>query len=318
MRARRRVIDLGDRFGAGIFRTQPRLVRQVLERIVMPELDLDAPVHGPALRRVVGGHRLRRSLAVAFDRDIGQPQSVLDGEGNAPGHRLRQPQLVAVDALVAPFQRGVVGIGGELDDDILLAFQIDQRLSDLLQKFFRHGHHALFVMHGRNQVLDAGTMGMAFLVTQFADRLGAADLDAVHLPGDDHFLFDHLFADLVIPDLNLHPPVERPAGLGRIAGDRLAVTQPLIGDGFRGKPEGALAIFGGGARPFPGQAGIVAVFRLQGAAERLGIGVADKVKTHIGAIAHAFEHAAQKRHILLGNVRLTLCGNGWAGPHSPA
>ena len=146
---------------------------------------------------------------------------------------------------------------------------------------------------------------MAFLVTHFADRLGAADLDAVHLLGDDHFLFHHLFADLVIPDLDLHPPVERPALLGRIGGDRLAVAYPFIGDGFRSKTEGALAIFGGGARPFPGQAGIVTVFRFQGADELLGVGVADKVKTHVEVAAHLFEHAAQLRHIFLGNVRLT-------------
>ena len=178
--ARRRIVDAGDGFGAGGVRAELRLVGQLLERIVVPELHLHAPVQRPPLLRIVGGHGLRRPAAVALDGGVGQAQIVLDGEGNAPGHRLGEPDGVAVDALVPPLQRGVVGIADELDHKVLLAAEIVQRLPDLLQKFLRHGQHAFVVMKGGSQVLDARAMGVAFLVAQFADGLGAADLDAVH------------------------------------------------------------------------------------------------------------------------------------------
>ncbi len=233
----------------------------------MPELHFDAPVQRPPLGGIVGGGRPRRPPALAFNGGIGQAEGLLNGQGNAPGHRLRQPHRVAVDALVPSDQRGIVGIGGELDDDILLAVKILQRLPDLLQECLRHAHHPFIVMQGRNQVSHPDAMGMAFLVTQLADGLGAADLDAIHLAVDDHLLLDRLFADLVIPDLHLHAPVARPSFLGRIAGDRLAVAYPFIGDGFRGKPQGPLEIFGDRARPLAGKADVVPVPLLS---DRLG------------------------------------------------
>src|SRR6185369_16085751 len=206
----RRVIDLGDRFGAAILRTELRLVVQLLELVIVPELDLDAPVHDPPLGGVVGGHRVCSSLAVAFENYIGPLQGVVDCEGYAPGHRLRQPRLVAVDALVAPFQRAVVAEGDEPDDDIPLAAQIDKGLPDLLLEIFRHRYHGCVVVHGGDQVPDADAMGLAFLVAHLADRLGAADLDPAHLPRDDYFLFHHLIKGLVVPDFDFHPAVLRP------------------------------------------------------------------------------------------------------------
>ena len=164
---------------------------------------------------------------------------------------------------------------------------------------------SLVVMQGSDQVSYPGAMGVAFLVAQFADGLGAADLDAVDLAGDDHFLLDRLLADFVVPDLHLHPPVAGPPLLGRVAGDRLAVAHPFVGDGLGRKPQRALEIFGDGARPLPRQPDVVAVPRYQVAPERQGVGVADEVETHVVAAAHAVEHAAKQLEIVFGDLRLS-------------
>ncbi len=302
--ARRRVVDPGDRLGAGGFRAELGLVGQLLQRIVVPEFHLDPPVQGPSLGRVVGGERPRRAPPLALDGGIGQAQGVLDSEGNPPGHGLRQSQLVAVDALVPLVQGGVVGIGGKLDDDMLLAVEIVQSLPDQLQEFLRDLHHPLVVMEGGDEVPHPGPMGVPFLVAQLADGLGAADLDAIHVVADDHFLLGRLFTDLVVPDLHLHAPVAGAACLGRVAGGRLAVAHPFVGDRLGGKPQGALEIFGDGSRPLPGKPDVVAVAGHQVAPQRQVVGMADKVEAHVPAIAHALEHPAQQFQVVLGNLRL--------------
>ena len=145
-------------------------------------------------------------------------------------------------------------------------------------------------MKGGNQILYARPMGMALLITQFADCLSPAHFDAINLKGNDHFLLDQLFADLIVPHLHFHAPVELPPLFSRIVGNRPAVTEPFIGNGFGRKVQGALAIFGSGARPFTRQPHIVAVLLYQVPPERQGIGMTYKVESHIGAIAHAVEH----------------------------
>ena len=123
-------------------------------------------------------------------------------------------------------------------------------LSDLPQKFFRHTQLSFVVMKRRNQVLNTCAMGVAVLVTQFADGFGPADLDTIHLSGNDHFLLDLLFGNLVVPDLHFHAPVELPSFFGGIVGLRPAVTKPFVGNGFGGKIQLTLAVFCDGARPF--------------------------------------------------------------------
>ena len=51
--APRRIVDPRDDFVARVVRAQLRLVRQLLQRIVVPELDLDAAIQRAALRGVV-------------------------------------------------------------------------------------------------------------------------------------------------------------------------------------------------------------------------------------------------------------------------
>ena len=164
--ARRRIVDPGDGFGAEGVRAQLGLVGKILKRIVVPELHLHAPVQRPPLLRIVGGHGLRRPAALGLNGGIGQAQIILNGEGNAPGNRLGEPYVVAVDALVPSLQRDVIRIADELDHKVLFAAEIVLRLPDLLQKFLRHAQHAFVVMKGANQVLDARAMGVAFLIAQ--------------------------------------------------------------------------------------------------------------------------------------------------------
>ena len=61
------IVDARHDFGAGRFRAQLRLVRQLLQRIVVPELDFDAAVECTALRRLVRSNRAFHAPAVAID-----------------------------------------------------------------------------------------------------------------------------------------------------------------------------------------------------------------------------------------------------------
>jgi len=93
---------------------------------------------------------------------------------------------------------------------------------------------------------------VTFLVAQFTDRFGAADLYSLNLARDKHFLFDLFFTDLVVPDLDFYAPVYLTPFLCGILGQRLTVSKAFVRDGFRGQIQRVLAIFGCGAGPFTG------------------------------------------------------------------
>ena len=99
-RAPRRIVDAGDQLVAGR-RAELRLVGQLLQRIVVPELDLDTAIQRTPLRRRVGPERARRAAAVAVDRRRRQIQRLLHGQRDAARLRAREADVVAVDALVA-------------------------------------------------------------------------------------------------------------------------------------------------------------------------------------------------------------------------
>src|SRR5512141_3502295 len=299
--ARRRIVDTGDGFGAEGVRAQLGLVGKILKRIVVPELHLHAPVQRAPPLRIVQCQGLRRPAALGLNASVGQAQIVLNGEGNAPGNRLAEPYGVAVDAFVPSLKRHVVRIADELDHKVLFAAEIFQPLPDLLLKLPLHAQHPFVVMEGGSQVLDACAMGVAVLIAQLTDDLGPADLDAVPLAGNDHFLRDLLLTDLVVPDLHFHAPLELSALFRRIAGNRPTVTKSFVGDGFGGEIQRALAVFGDRSRSFPRQPEVVAVDIYQLAPERKGIGMTDKVEPHIGATAHAVEDLAKYLKIIPGN-----------------
>src|SRR3989449_208453 len=87
------IVDLGRHFLAHIAGAELRLVRQLLERIVVPELHLDATIQRPPLHRLVGGERLRGAATVAVDRRGRHLEGVLHGQRDAarsrPGERPR-------------------------------------------------------------------------------------------------------------------------------------------------------------------------------------------------------------------------------------
>ena len=95
----------------------------------------------------------------------------------------------------------------------------------------------------------------------------------------------------------------RPSSVALLA-TRPAVAHPFVGDGLGRKPQGALEIFGDGARPLPREPDVVAVPRYQLSLERQVVGMADEVETHVFAAAHAVEHAAKTLEIVLGNLGL--------------
>ena len=82
-------------------RAKLRLVGQLLQRIVVPELDLDAAIQRAALRRRVRAERPRRAAAVAVDGGGRQTQLFLHGQRDAARLRARERHVIAVDALVA-------------------------------------------------------------------------------------------------------------------------------------------------------------------------------------------------------------------------
>jgi hypothetical protein len=144
---------------------------------------------------------------------------------------------------------------------------------------------------------------MPLPVAQLAHRLRAADLDAPDLRGDDDLLQNGLLADLVVPDLHLHSPVERLSLRRGVARHGLTVPGPLEGDGLRGKREGVLEELRDLAGALPGEAGVVAVDFRQRLRQRLVVGVADQVQAHVVEVLHLLEDGSQSLHVAGGDVR---------------
>ena len=288
------MVDTGDHFGTGSVRAQLSLVRKILQRIFVPEFHFHAPIQRSSLLGSIGCDRLCGAPAHTFNGSIRQSQIILNSECNAPGNRFGETGGVAVDAFVPSLQRYVIRVSGEFDDQVFFAAKMGHCPHDLQQKLFRHTKHTFVVMKGRNQVLNACTMGVAIFVAQLTHGFGSADLDTINFPGNDRFFLHLIFDDLVIPYLHFHAPVEPPSFLGAVVGIRLTVAKPFIGDGFRGKIQRVLTIFGYGASPFTGQPHIVTVLLDQIPPKRQGIGVAHKVESNIGAVTHAVKHVTQQ------------------------
>ncbi len=291
--ARRRIVDLGHDLGAGVARAELRLVGQLLQRIVVPELDLDPAVQRAAAGRVGRREQLRGAAALARDRRGRQVERILRRERDAVGHRLRQRERRAVDPLGAAAERQAVGEADELHDDVLLAVQVLQRLAYLLDE--RLGDvQSLFVEVERwHQVLHTRAPRLALQVPQLADLLDATDLDLPELGGDDHLLRRCLALALVVPDLDLDPAVLRAALRRVVARDRRRVARPLEGHRLGRKSERVLEELRDLARALAREARVVAVHLGESLRERLRVRVADQVQPHVRQIAHPVEHAAQ-------------------------
>jgi hypothetical protein len=160
-----------------------RLVRQLLERIVIPEFDLDATVQRPSLLGVVGGNRLCDTATFAFYCRGRQSQCFLYGQCNAVGHCFRQRQVVSVYALFPLAQRCIVGVAQKPDRHSVLAPQVVERPPDLRCKSFGNRNGLFFVLQWRDEVPDACAGCLAFPESQLADGLHPADLDALDVIG---------------------------------------------------------------------------------------------------------------------------------------
>src|SRR4030095_13086735 len=62
-----RIVNLGHHFLSTVAGTELRFIRQLLERVVVPEFHLDATIQGPSLPRFVGGERVGGTATVAFN-----------------------------------------------------------------------------------------------------------------------------------------------------------------------------------------------------------------------------------------------------------
>ena len=288
-----RLVDPGDERRTRLRRAQLRLVRQVLQRIVVPELHLDPAVERPATGRCVARDRPGRALAVTRDRGGVEAEAVLDGERHPPGGGLRQRIMGTVDALGRAGERHIVGEADELDHHVLLVGQVLQRARYLQRELRGHVDGARLVAQRRHQVQHPGALLVALHVAQLADRLDAADLHPLELIGHHPLLERHRILELVVPDLHLDPAVERPAGRGGVRGDRLRVPRPLVDDGIRCQAERALEVLGHLAGPGLGQARVVAIDLLKPRRERSVVRMAHQVQAHVVTVTHLVEHGAQ-------------------------
>ena len=297
--AGRRHVHARDGLGTGGLRAELRFIAQFLQRIVMPELHLDAPVHGAPAIAVVGGDRIGSALAVDNHRRGRQLQDILHRQRGAPGARPGQAEVTAVNTFLAPAERGIVGKTDKLHGHILLAGQIRQRLADLLVELRRNAHGLVVDMQRGDQVADARALRMAFLVAQLAHRLHPADLDAVGLPGNDHFLLDQLLAHLVVPHLDFDAPVLRAPRFAGIARHRSRLAQAFIGNRFRRQTQPLLEIFRHRPGALARQRLVVTVGLADRALQGQVVGMPDEVQTDIGAVLHAPQDVAQPRKIVL-------------------
>ena len=111
----------GDHLGVAFVRAHLRLVRQFLQRVVVPELHLDAAVQahapGPVSFEASGCVAPRPSLSIAA---VGSPSDSCMARATRCARAFDEREVVAVDALVAAAQRHVIGVADEPDRHVLL------------------------------------------------------------------------------------------------------------------------------------------------------------------------------------------------------
>ncbi len=216
--------------------------------------------------------------------------------------RLRQRQVVAVDARGPPRQRHVIRVADEADPDVLLVAQVVDCLANLPCEFLARAGRVVLVTQRGHEVPDARTARVTLQVAQLADRLDTADLDLLEVLGDEHLLLAQAFLRLVVPDLDLDAAIERPAIGGCVAGDRPRVAGPFERNGVRRQPERELEELGHLARALTRQARIVAIDLREPLRQRLRVGVTDEMHPHVPAVPHAVEDLAQPLDIAARNV----------------
>src|SRR5690606_16156821 len=144
---------------------------------------------------------------------------------------------------------------------------------------------------------------LAFDVTQPAQGLHAADLDALEVVTDDELGERGARRGLVVPDLELDTAVQRTAGLGRVRRDGLRVAPPFVGDGLGRQIEAALQELGDLARALARETLVVAEDADERGRERLRVGMADEVQAYVALAAQAPEHGTQLGQRAVRNLR---------------
>ena len=230
--APRRIIDARDNFGARILGTELRLVRQLLQRIVVPEFDFHTPVQGTALWRSVGCQCPDCSASITFNNRRWQPQAILDRERHPACASLRQTLLVAINPLGAAGERCIVRVTDEADNDIFLVGEIVECLADAFDEYIVDIDRLGIEMQRCDQVLYARSLRVAFDIAQLAHGLHTANLDALYLVRHEEFLEAGLLRHLVVPDFDLDAAVESPAFVGLVAGNRQCIAGPFIRNRF--------------------------------------------------------------------------------------
>ena len=84
----RRFVDACDGLSASSIRTQARLIRQLLERIVIPKLDFHSSIQGTPHCRIIRSDRPRSTPPLALDSIIRETECVLGRQSNPQGNRL--------------------------------------------------------------------------------------------------------------------------------------------------------------------------------------------------------------------------------------
>ena len=301
-RSPRRIVDARDDLAAGCARTQPRLVRQLGQRIVVPELDFDAAVERATLRRVVRGDRHARTATVADDRLVRYAESFLQRQRSSMCARPGKRQVIGVDARVTLAERHVVGVADQLDRDVLLLLQVLQPTLHLRDERFRNFRR--FVVEQRlDQIADAGAMRVAFLEAHLTNGLHTADLHALEVLLDQHLLVDERSLGLVVPHLHFDAPVHGAPFRGRVGRDRSRGAGPLVRDRLGRQRQARLQELSNFAGALARQPGVVAVDTRQLSGERLVVGVAHQMQAHVTTVAQIVEHLAQRLDVALRNVR---------------
>ena len=271
-----------------------RLIRQLLQRIVVPELHFDAPIECTTVRGLIRAKRPFRSAPVTLQRCRRQLQTVLHRERDSSRTRLGEPDIGPVNALVSSGQLSVIRITDKLDHDILLVAQIQQAPPHMIDEFVSDVYRVLVKVQRCNEVLYTRPPGMAFHVTELTNRLHAADFNLLDFVRNQEFLQRHAFANLVVPDLHCDAPVQCPAFFSQVSGHRLGIAFPGIGHRFRWQREDCLEMLGDLAGALPRETRIIAVYGLQRRRQRSIVRMTDQVQTHIYPILHSIENIAER------------------------
>ncbi len=227
--------------------------------------------------------RLAEALAGVTQQFLRQVRALGHGLHHAPCADLRQGASVAVDQRRPSIEQFALGVTGEVDPRVLPALlEAVDDAHQALQPVVTELRRAVDERHRLQRWLAIRAIRLRQVLAGVA--VNGTGLDIAHRGAA---------ADRVVPDLDLDPPVERPAPGGVVRRQRLGRAPTLEHDLVLAQAEALARGLGHLAGVGPRQAGGIAVALAREFAQAGGVGMADEAHAQVRCFRELVEPALE-------------------------